>query len=420
MKKKIKKLIEFIKNNCLIINTSVIYFCIFSMLLFLTTDFFIYIKIPLVIISLYTLLYSYIIKYTNIKLVFKSSFFLWYFIFWFFTLVITIFRNNSQVLILIKNIIVFSMYIFDIILLYENNTMKSKFDLFKTIRIVSIFMCCWILLFEFKTLMSGERIGFSIMTSNPNGAGTVLATLLFGIVYTTKKDKKKIDFFIMGLLLFVITATGSKHAIIMAFVSLIYFLFKNGKIITKRLLLFLAVFIFSLVLVFSIPFLKKNIGERFLKLLGTMNIIEYEKDYSSTQRIKYSDKALELWQKNPVLGGGYNNVTINSGYNTYSHNNYLEILCTNGLIGIIVYYGYICYLIFCLSKIKKKKKMCLYDRQLIYILFLLSVMISDVGAITFSLYPFYYIIIYFIDRKYSLIFDVFKIFKKKGIINNET
>ncbi len=402
MKKKENGLINCIKNNSLAINTFVIYFYVISMFLFLTTDFFRYVKIPFIIVTLYVIIYSCLIKFKNIKPIIKNSFFIWYVVFWLFIIIMTLCRNSSQLLLVSKNFIVFSMYIFGLLSLFEDKKVKSKFDYFKMIRITSLVLCAWILIFEFNNLLDGERIGFSIITKNPNGAGTVLSILFFAMVYIIKKSRRKSDIALIIILLVFIFATGSKHAIIMCAISLVYFIFKNGKLLKKRLLIFLISICLSIGLVFAVPYLRKNVGERFLKLLGTMNIINYEKDYSSTQRVKYSDRAVELWLETPVLGGGYDNVIVNSGYNTYSHNNYLVVLCTFGMIGFIIYYGYILYLFVCTCKKIKNGHYRIREKNIIVLLLILSIIISDVGAITFSLYPFYYIIWYLIDKKNGL------------------
>lgn len=395
------------------INTIIIYVCIISMFLFLSTDFFRYIKYLVVIVSLYVLFYSYLVKWKNIKNIFNKSFPLWFIFLWTLILIMTVLRNPSQFVTIFKTFCVFSMYIFNIILLYVDDNTKKQFDTKTMIRVVSTIICMWIIVSDFKLLVSGERIGFSIMTLNPNGAGTVLSILFFALIYFVKSEKKYVDIILSILVLFVIFLTGSKHAIIMACVSLFVFIFKDGKLSKKRLLVLFTGIILSIALIFTIPFLKRNVGDRFLKLLGTMNVIDYENDYSSTQRVKYTSRAIELWEKTPIFGGGYNNVKINSGYNTYSHNNYIEILCTVGIIGFVVYYGYIVYLLYRLLRYRIRRK-SIYDMRNISVLVLVSILISDIGAVTFTLYPFYYIVYFLIDYKFGISFN-----ENNKLLNNK-
>ena len=398
------KLMNWMKKNSSIINNIVLYFCIISMFLFLTTNFFKYVKFGLGFVSVYVIFYSYLIGWRNIKNTFNSLFHRWYFIFWVYLILVTFLNNYTQLEVLCKNFIVFTLYIYNIILLCEDKKSIKEFNVFKLTRIVSIIVCLWILIADYKLLFSGERIGFSIMTLNPNGAGTVLSVLFFAMIYIIRKEKRIVDILIAILVLLVTFLTGSKHAIIMSVISLIIFIFDNGRFSKKRIILFVVGICLSITIVFSVPFLRKNVGERFLKLLGTMNIIEYENDYSSSQRVKYTAKAIELWKKNPIIGGGYNNVSVNSGFNTYSHNNYIEVLCSVGLIGFIFYYGYIIFLL-CRSLKYKERNNRLFDHKMISILILLAILISDVGAVTFTLYPFYYLILFFIDKKYGMHFS---------------
>lgn len=48
---------------------------------------------------------------------------------------------------------------------------------------------------------------------------------------------------------------------------------------------------------------------------------------------------LNLWKEKPLLGYGVNQYRYKSVYNTYSHNNYIELLASGGLIVFVTYYG---------------------------------------------------------------------------------
>lgn len=374
-------------------NKIAIYFLLLSMSLFLSTDFFPIIEIALVILGIYVLFFCILKKFNPILQFIKSSFFIWYVVFWLFVIIMTYIQNTQELVELLKTVVVFTTYIFGFGILYSDDKIKEKLKISNMMEIIAVLLSIWILIFEFPLLIQGERIGYSVMVGNPNSAGCLLSTYIFFIVYQTIKAEKKgkiIHILALILCFAVILATGSKKAIIMSAIALIPFLFKDAHIVPKRVLYFVIIAIISITACFTIPGLYDNVGRRFLSLFGELGIINFQTDYSSELRMEYMEAAIELWKKNPITGGGYNNFRLNSGYNTYSHNNYTELLTTVGLIGTIFYYGYY---LFLLKKNIPTKNM----KSIMYVLFIIATIISDVGAVTFSIYPLFYIILFLIE-----------------------
>lgn len=396
---KIKKSYKiFQEKYAIIVNKYIIYFLILSMSLFLSTDYFPIIEYILVAIAIYMLAF---LSYRNFRPLIsflKSNFFIWYVAFWSFLVIMTCFRNQIELVTIIKNGIVFSAYIFGFGVLYTDEETKKYIKLTEMIEIVAVFLSIWILVCEFPLLMQGERIGFSVMGGNPNNAGTFLSIYLFFIIYNLTQangnKKKIIKHFLAFILCFtVILTTGSKKAIIASIMAFVLFIFKENHIAMKRVIIFSVAGIVAIVACCTVPILYNNIGRRFLSLFGELGIINFQTDHSSDLRMTYTEDAIKLWKKTPVLGGGYNNFMTNSGYKTYSHNNYTEVLCTVGIVGALFYYGYYIILL--------KKNIWLKDKRnmlsIMYSLYILSVFISDIGAVTFSIYPIYYIMVFLIE-----------------------
>lgn len=384
------KIKEFFDKKYIIVNKCIIYFLILSMSLFLSTDFFPIIEICLVIVAIYLLLYCYMKKFKPIVDFIKSPFFIWYILFWLFVVIITFLRNEGQLIVLIKTLIVFTSYIFGFGILYIDEKVKQKLNIYDMMEEIAVFLSIWILIWDFQLLVQGKRIGYSVMIGNPNAAGTLLSIYIFFIVYKINQStsKKELIKQILALILcfFVILMTGSKKSIIMAVISFLLFLFKNGKFIWKRLIYFCIIGVIVAVSCFAVPVLYQNVGRRFLALFGELGIIEFQSDYSSEARVEYSELALELWRKNPIIGGGYDNFRVNSGYDTYSHNNYTELLSDVGLVGLIIYYAY--YIILLKKNIRIRN-----IKSIMSVLFIIATLITDVGAVTFSIYPTYYIML---------------------------
>lgn len=59
---------------------------------------------------------------------------------------------------------------------------------------------------------------------------------------------------------------------------------------------------------------------------------------SLNERSSMITDGLSLWKQKPITGWGTDQFRYISGYQTYSHNNYVEILTNNGIIGLVLYY----------------------------------------------------------------------------------
>lgn len=81
-------------------------------------------------------------------------------------------------------------------------------------------------------------------------------------------------------------------------------------------------------------------------------------DGSMNMRFLLIDRAMEAFSQRPYFGWGLDNFSsvINSG-GYYTHNNFLEILVSGGVIGFILYYMKYIYVIFSLFSIRKHANM---------------------------------------------------------------
>ena len=386
---KIKGLLE---KHYIKINKIIIYFLLLSMSLFLSTDYFPIVEVCLVFIGIYIMSFCAMKKFKPLIEFIKSPFFIWYASFWVLVIAITALRNAEQMMILIKTIIAFSAYIFGFGILYSDKETRKSIDICKVFEVVAVVICIWILVFEYELLFQGERIGYSVMIGNPNSAASLLSIFVFFIIFKTKKTKSVKDLLALLLCIMIIFATGSKKAIVVVAIALMMFLFKNGQLVKKRLLYFGIATVIAIAVCFMVPVLYDNVARRFLSLFGELGIINFRSDHSSELRTQYTDKAIELWKNNIIFGGGYDNFRINSGYATYSHNNYVELLSSVGIVGTIYYYAYYIYL---LAKQFVKKNM----QSVLCILFIVSTLISDVGSVIFSTYPMYYIMLMILGKE---------------------
>jgi O-antigen ligase len=73
-------------------------------------------------------------------------------------------------------------------------------------------------------------------------------------------------------------------------------------------------------------------------LLVVQRTVEYE-DSSYRTRTDMIQQGLQLWKQSPLFGNGTDAFRGLSGRGTYSHNNYVELLCDLGIIGVVLFYA---------------------------------------------------------------------------------
>ncbi len=98
---------------------------------------------------------------------------------------------------------------------------------------------------------------------------------------------------------------------------------------------------------------------------------------SDREREAMAAEAIELWLSNPILGLGTGQYAERGTFDTYSHNNYTELLANLGLIGLLLYYALPMSLLF----------ECLISRQFVALrwhLFIVIcvVLLLDVGMVS--------------------------------------
>jgi O-antigen ligase len=108
-----------------------------------------------------------------------------------------------------------------------------------------------------------------------------------------------------------------------------------------------AILVYNVVM--NVPDFYDVIGKRFegfFALFGGGGPV----DSSTSQRMSMINAALDRWLLNPVVGYGfdsfkfYNQAEV-TGYFYYSHNNMLELLHNQGIIGFVAYYGFYVFLL---------------------------------------------------------------------------
>ncbi len=179
-------------------------------------------------------------------------------------------------------------------------------------------------------------------------------------------EKKQRIFNALAILVFsyVIMLTGSKKAIFAAVLFVFLFsIIKAGKI-TKRMRAFIIVGILVVVLynlVMKVEILYNVLGYRIRLMINTLRSGDFESSDDSTGvRGGMIVFGLKEFLKSPVWGRGLNAFNKlygdETGFYTYAHNNYVEVLVSVGLIGFCVYYSLLGRTVRYFVKLKKQAK----------------------------------------------------------------
>lgn len=164
-------------------------------------------------------------------------------------------------------------------------------------------------------------------------------------VYFIDFEKKYIYIPLGGIVFYCILLTGSRIALIFILLSiLLTYMFKykdNAKSMLNYVLVLVAVFSVCYYLLFHVPQIYSVIGVRFQNLFDFVSG-KGTNEGSINARFYYTMLGFQLFYQKPVLGYGAGNysVLLNQliGKETYSHNNYTELLVGTGLIGAVTFY----------------------------------------------------------------------------------
>ena len=228
------------------------------------------------------------------------------------------------------------------------------------INFIALFLCAiYILIAVDPELIGEERIGLGTVGDmwNANDIGLKMCVGL-GIAlyffYETDRVYKRL-IYLAASLIFIILAllTGSRKALLMIYGIVILFVFMKSKGI-KRIFAVLFLIVFSIglfVLIMNYEPLYNVIGERVEDMINGL-FGQGTDEGSFNYRVRFIEYGLHWFGERPLFGYGIGNFSelaaaqFGEKYNTYAHNNFIEMLVCGGLIGFIIYYSAYIYILF--------------------------------------------------------------------------
>lgn len=322
-------------------------------------------------------------------------------------------RNNSTAL---GNIITIICAICLMIII--SNTIKTNKqinNIMNFIIILSVILSVRVIaVTDFKRMMMGTYYPDVILQKFIGNRNIIAIMIGIGLnfciynIYSYKKYKYYIlSIFMIAAILF----TGSRKGIIIMIVPFGAFcLFKmiiNGNIFEK-IKFFIIIILCSIALInltFKVDFIYKTIGFRIEAIYKEILYKEDSKEGSFNIRKDMIDRGIEYFKEKPLLGHGVSNYrylyNLDMGKETYSHNNYIELLVNNGVIGFLTYYSF--FFIVILRAICKYRVSDLNWEQNYYlfnICMLICMFILDFGSISYNSYIVYIILGLSMKKRY--------------------
>ncbi|MBO0454020.1 O-antigen ligase family protein [Candidatus Enterococcus murrayae] len=228
---------------------------------------------------------------------------------------------------------------------------------------------------------SEMRIGHTL--TNPNFIGIVCSyaacVAVFLIFENLDQKRYSLVLFLLASALFCgyfAFLSGSRMTYLTLFVgAMILFLIEIvPKLTLKRAVVFISMISIVLFLFFHLEAFslsRHRMMQAFLLLNG-----EGTSEGSMNHRKLLLEEGLRLFSEHPFFGNGVDALREIAGYN--AHNNYVEILSNNGIIGFALYY--FTYLVNCLMLLKVKKKDSLYS---IMLFTMISLIVNEVAQTTY-------------------------------------
>lgn len=226
-----------------------------------------------------------------------------------------------------------------------------------------------------------RRIGY-LLDINVN---TISIRIAFGAIITSYYYLKNVGFrklinlITLLFLTFIIIILGSRRSIFSLLLGVFIVNFSSSKNIFKLIKVMTISIITGIIILYlmiELPALYTIVGfriETMIKALISGNTI------IDNSRNVLIINGLDLFTQKPFLGWGIGNYSIASGLGRYSHNNYIELLSSIGLLGFIVFYSLHFFLIFRFISSKFKLK----EDGLMFSLFIV-VILSDSAAPSYS------------------------------------
>lgn len=310
------------------------------------------------------------------KKIVRFNSFLFFFIIFILTCMVSFFAAIDKSLVIEKTKTLILVLTFLVVLTNYIDDEKKLESLVRYIVYSGVIASVYILVNSDITSM--KRLGDVL--GNENEMGIIISISFLFSFYLFNLSRKPLYIIFCALMLLTVLLTGSrKSALMIIMAGLIYSYYTNRQN-TRSRLKYVITGILSVValyyLIFNIPVFYMVIGRRFENLFSFVSG-RGTREGSILMRDYMIKLGMEMFTRKPVLGYGLDNYRIllaeATGIMTYSHNNYVELLVGTGIIGAAAFY------LMYFNGLTSLMKLLIHNNYLIYMLYAINISIVILG-----------------------------------------
>ncbi|MGX5522827.1 O-antigen ligase family protein [Bacillus toyonensis] len=259
---------------------------------------------------------------------------------------------------------------------------------------------------DYDRLLQGRYFASEVLAESIGNRNAV--ALLIGLAFNFgvykifyQRNYKHLIFALV--MLTAILLTGSRKGLLICFIPMFINIFLMGmkSNLKKNIQYFFVSIILATLLsvlfyniLFKIDVLYQNIGWRFESMYQEIFLHESSDEGSYHTRKNMIQYGIDYFKERPLLGHGIENFRYlyaqEVGKETYSHNNYIELLVNNGIVGLLLYYSFYISVILKANNRRRKSKSLEEKRYYLFCISLLICMfIIDWGLVSYKWYPNY-------------------------------
>lgn len=180
--------------------------------------------------------------------------------------------------------------------------------------------------------------------------------------------------FAVSAVVFAVLVTGSRKAILIGFFFVVLVIIQIMALVPpKRRKQFITLAVVTGCLAGLT--IVHHIHQNGVSILSLQRAVDYQ-DSSYDKRTEMVEQGFQLWQQAPLFGNGADAFRELSGQGTYSHNNYVELLCNLGVVGVILFYSIYAQVLF--RAMQARMTLRLYSW-----VFIVMLVLADIGYVSY-------------------------------------
>ena len=223
-----------------------------------------------------------------------------------------------------------------------------------------------------------SRIGTDIGNQNLIGMYCAFSVILSIYKFVVCKHNNRL-IWVLPVIICVpaVMFSGSRKAVITIIIAVIFFIlfYSENRDLVKRVI-YGFIIIGGLIIVISQVPAFQVIEDRFGELFSFVNA-GTSQIQGDLNRIRYINVGLEGFKESPIIGNGfcYSYFILSA----YTHNNYIELLLNQGLVGFIAYYSVYLKIIMSGIKFRKSNK----KGNALLMMIMVSILVCEFGMVTY-------------------------------------